>query len=350
MNRAGGRGYALLAVLGCILALSVLSALIAGLAERGIRDRIEADSRLDSEIELLSTEATVLYLLSTQRMTVGGLTIDEQVVSSLDDRVSNEELPRHAIGNEIRLDGTVYAGVGKARFALRSERAKISPTWAPPGTLDNLVKALGGDPLRSADYLAKLLDFQDEDSLPRLNGAEAEAYRQAGLPPPPNRPLTTPLELRGVLGWRDLLQGLEDHELLGLLGIRRVGRLDLNTASAEALQIALGLDEATATRLVQLRSAQPFVDPAAAMLAIGLPAEIGEQLHTFSGNAGDLLLWPGDGGPPRYLQWRMQPTRGGGAPWAIDYASRLAVPAAIDANPLEEPPAQIFGDPAAASP
>lgn len=59
---------------------------------------------------------------------------------------------------------------------------------------------------RQADELVDaLLDWQDADDLPRLQGAEAEWYLRRGLPPPSNRAFSSLCEIQKVRGVEPVL-------------------------------------------------------------------------------------------------------------------------------------------------
>ena len=79
-----------------------------------------------------------------------------------------------------------------------------------------------GVPAEDRDGLIdKFLDYLDANSFRRLNGAEAPEYLEAGLDPPANAPLRTPLEVRRVLGWRDI-EGLARDDTPRLTSIAPV--------------------------------------------------------------------------------------------------------------------------------
>lgn len=82
---------------------------------------------------------------------------------------------------------------------LHNERSRIDLNGGGPELLAGLFRALGaGD---GADALAaKVVDWRDGDDEMEEGGAEADAYRQAGLPGPRNGPFVHPYELALVLG------------------------------------------------------------------------------------------------------------------------------------------------------
>ncbi|MCZ8114233.1 MAG: general secretion pathway protein GspK [Pseudomonadota bacterium] len=339
-------GFVLLAVLAAIVVLTLIATAIGTRAERAVEDQRRQEARLDAELAIHSTEATVLYLAASQRMTFGGLTVDEQVVQTEDElAIDDFGYSVNPVGNEIRLDGRAYRGVRDARFSLQDERGKVSPAWADDGVRERFVDLLGGEGERAGDLLAALLDYQDEDDLKRLNGGERDEYVKAGLEPPPNRPLTTPLELRRVLGWNELLAGLDDARVIELLTLTRVPGINPNTGGIEPLMAMFAIDSDEAQRIVGLREESVFLS--AFDLARVTDVPIGEEggLLLMPGESFTLSTWTAGDGTRRTSQWTLTPVDDGGMPWRSEYGVRLPS-APVDAlrDPLATPPATIFLD------
>ncbi len=73
------QGFILVLVLAMLVVLSLLAGSIAGVTAR-LRDQAQfRQIRLRDSIDIAATRATILYLLTTQRMTVGGVTVDRNV-------------------------------------------------------------------------------------------------------------------------------------------------------------------------------------------------------------------------------------------------------------------------------
>jgi general secretion pathway protein K len=85
--------------------------------------------------------------------------------------------------------------------AILDEAAKIDLNAATDALLQGLLQSAGIEEGQAASVLEAILDWRDEDDLPRTNGAEIENYRLAGLNyEPSNGPFGTVEELRLVLG------------------------------------------------------------------------------------------------------------------------------------------------------
>ena len=73
------RGFVLVLVLAMRVVLSLLAGGIAATTSRLVQQSQRRADALQDEIDMASTRATVLYMLGTQRMTIGGLTVDNLV-------------------------------------------------------------------------------------------------------------------------------------------------------------------------------------------------------------------------------------------------------------------------------
>lgn len=107
-----------------------------------------------------------------------------------------------------------------------------------------------------ADRLAQtILDWRDEDDIPRLNGGEREEYLRAGAPMlPPNRDFAELDELRYVMGMTPELYDLA-VPYLTLIGS---GDVNLNAAPEPVLLALPGMTPAAATELLRRREAGIF--------------------------------------------------------------------------------------------
>jgi len=337
-------GFVLVIVLTLLVVLALLAAAVATSAERTIRAAQADSARFQAELDMDATRETVLFMLSTQRQTLGGLTIAPDAVAILtmvdDDDDGFAVLP---IGNEIRLDSTPYQGLGTARFALQDDRGLLSLNWAPPSRLNAFYESLGVPQNRWAALDAKRLDYQDADDLHRLNGAEKEHYLRAGLPPPSNRTLASPLELRRIMDLGTLLAQMDDARLLSMLTIARDASINLNTAPVEVLML-LGMRRETAERMVQIRRTAPFVSVWQTQQTFGIPASFEEELNLFSGRSGSLIVWNQHTGTRRLVHWSLTPsvTDPDPKPWRIDYEVTLPRGAEAEGGVVSTPETPLF--------
>ncbi|MDX6767345.1 MAG: type II secretion system protein GspK [Candidatus Methylacidiphilales bacterium] len=106
----------------------------------------------------------------------------------------------------------------------------------------------------------RMADWVDGDGLTRIDGAERDAYLEAGLAAYPlNRPFQTIEEVREVLGVAELLDeahpGWEDS-----FSLHAQGGLDLQDAPAELIEVVCGVTPGEAERFVRTRQGRDRTD------------------------------------------------------------------------------------------
>lgn len=353
-RRAGG--FILIAVLVALVVITLLAAAVAVVSERAVGEARENAEAFDAEVATTSTRDTVLFLLNTQRQTYGGLTVDQQVVWSAGQATASRPVdmdmgdlpPTIPVGNEIRLDGTPYLGLDGARFALQDDGGLFSPNWTFPIYRPGFFELLGVPFERWADLEAKRLDYQDPDHLLRLGGAETPQYLKDKLPPPSNRTLATPLEVRRILGWGEALEGRDDAAVMSLLTASRNVMVNVNTAPRDVLRTLPGVDEATAERIVALRQALPFMLTWQFLDTFDVPLDEFAPIGMLATGNGTLKLWHNAGGPIRVLHWTLTPIDEGGRPWRLDYEIVLPHDQVTDDTPARATAAPLLAEPGTA--
>ena len=355
-------GFVLVAVLAMLVILSLLAGTVALVAQRVRDDQLERQRMLQARIDMESTQASVLYLLLTQRMTFGGLTVDERVVLSDDERRAAANDREDVIsfmptGNEIAMDGTTNRGLADIRFALQDDRGLIAFNWTPPAILEGLLEQgrdeSGAGPAAPRVPVATLrnllMDYQDPDDLYRLNSAEADGYRREGLPAPANRVLATPLELRRIKEWDKAIGFLDDREIVGTLTATRSAQININTAPALVLASLPGVDLEMAARAVDARVLAPFISLSGFEQLLGAaPADEG-LLSLYPLPSGTLTLWPAGGGAVQVLHWTLTPLDDGGRPWREDYEFTLPQSDGDTGQAARTPATPVFADAVPAS-
>lgn len=317
------QGFALIIVLILLVVLTLLAGMVALSGQTAVDETQAERDAFEGELDMLSTRETFLFMMATQRQTIGGMSTAAYVAppqTAAEDLDGFSMLP---IGDEIRLDGRPYNGVGHARFSFQDDRGLISLNWVGTSVQSAFLNSLGVPPERHLDYADTLEDYQDPDDLRRLNGAERREYEQAGLPGPSNKPLATPLELRRVMGWGALLQNQDDSALLKILTVARSVDFNINTAPVEVLAMLPGMDMANAQRMVDTRNLTPFTSIHDARAAFPLNSLPEESLNLFANQSGNLMLWDRRSGTKRLLHWSLSSVPNGLPPWRIDYEIQL---------------------------
>lgn len=318
------RGFVLVLVLAMLVVLGLLAGTIAAVTGRLAEQAQQRAQFTRDAVDIASTRATLLYLLSTQRMTVGGLTVDNLVsfgedgVRPMQSQADLESvLP---VGSEIRLDGRMYKGFGDVRFAMQDDYGLFGVNWNPSWQLERLL-AQGGHPrpVPAEALINRLFDYEDRDNLYRLNSMEADGYRKAGMAPPTNLPLATPMEVLRVMGWKQALSFLTPAEISDTITVEPVAVVNLNTAPSRVLRVIDGVDEEKAARAIAFRKVQPFMTGAAFFEFLGLPKSPEAPVAVYPAPSGTLKLWPSHGGQVGLVHWTLTPIEDKGRPWREDY-------------------------------
>ena len=322
-TRAQG-GFVLVLVLAMLVVLGLLAGTIAAVTARLAKQAQQRAQLTRDAVDIASTRATLLYMLSTQRMTLGGLTVDN-LVSFGEDGVrqitSQSDLESWLpTGTEIAMDDRTYRGIGDIRFSLQDDLGLFGVNWHSPALLERLL-VQGGHPrpVPTETLINRLFDYQDRDDLYRLNSMEAAGYRTAGLPPPSNLPLATPMEVMRVAGWKEALSFLAPAEITGTITVEAVSVINVNTAPARVLRVFAGMDEEKAARAIAFRKVQPFMTDAAFFEFLGLPKSLEVPVAVYPAASGTLKLWPSHGGSVGLVHWKMTPFEDGDRPWREDY-------------------------------
>jgi type II secretory pathway component PulK len=118
-------------------------------------------------------------------------------------------------------------------------------------------QGMGVDYARSDRLTQAILDWRDEDELPRINGGEREQYlREGALILPPNRDFAEIAELRHVMGMTpDLFDAARPF-----LTIFGSGDVNVNAAPLEVLLALPAMTPGTAQEIVRMRDAGNYAE------------------------------------------------------------------------------------------
>lgn len=222
------RGIALVLVLWVLLLLTIMTASFALMARM---DRLEANALLSGTQARFSAEAAIDLAVLALRDP------DDETRMLADGRVYETEI-----------DG-VYLEVSAT-----DERGKLDINATDELTLATLFTGHGME-LQDAELLAAaVMDWRDEDELERVNGAEEDAYLDAGLEMgPANRPFMMTEELLQVIGMKYELYRLLEP---GITVFSRAAEPDPAFAPVEALMALPDITFEEAVNFVQQRNSQ----------------------------------------------------------------------------------------------
>lgn len=328
-------GFILAATLWALVALSIVAVYVNGVTHTNIDNAHRNKLMLQAELDRRSTEATVLYLLATNRMGHASLLLeDEQRFAQYD------EILDHDADGELSLAGERYAGLGDTGFSIQDENGLISVNMPTDPLFGLMMKSVGVSEKDLARLRPLVVDYIDMDDSRSLDGAEKQSYIDAGMPPPPNWFLSTPMELNHVFGAADLLDSEQWRQLRDMATPRLLVSVNFNTMPAAVATVALGVEQealdaffaartersiGTLEHVHELTRASPPVDP-------GFIAVAPSQYLR-------ITTWWRGGGPRTVLGITLTPVSLMG-PWRTEY--RYSEP--VDhAAPLSETPTVLLG-------
>ncbi|MDE0368091.1 MAG: type II secretion system protein GspK [Gammaproteobacteria bacterium] len=308
------RGFVLVATLWVLAGLAALATYIDSMVATDLdRTHLYRQSILD-ELHRRGTEATLLYLLSTGRMSHRGLVLEEEqrFLEAFDD----PELPPG--DGELTMAGETYAGLGRMRFALQDERGLAHVNIPSSPMLGAVLERAGIAPGDVARILPRIGDYVDVDNQLTLNGAESFDYREQGLPPPANWFMAGPMELKKVLGVGRLISPEQWQRLSPLLSVRGAGIYNFNTMHPQVLEALLDLDSDGVREILEARAERPITRfSQIAMLTGRYPGIDEESIVMLPSPYVRIAIWPAGGARKSVAGFSLTP--GGAAPWRTEY-------------------------------
>ena len=229
-------GYVLPLTLASIIVVSIVVAIAAGQL-RSASDRVfELQRESAVRLDALSAEQTMIYLLLTEPVTGEGLNVGGSGQSAFIGLPTGQV----AEGELVPADGTPRR-FGDMIVRLYDDQSFLNFRSFNQPTLARNLLAFGIEPAQAGNYIARLQDFQDEDTLRRIAGAEPSSY----LPPgrPSDRPLLDVLELCSVQGWAQTPVCADRGRLLLTSRARTRDALSPRLVSEPVLQLMLGNPE-----------------------------------------------------------------------------------------------------------
>jgi len=313
------KGFILVATLWTLAMLSIAASFFALWTQRAVDIAQTRQMDIQGEIDILGTEANMVYFLTTQRFTIAGLTLPNLFLNNT--KINNDdEVTILPIGNEIALDDRPYFGHGKAFFAIQDEGGLININFESKHTLGRLLGLLGVNINLHDPLIAKLKDYSDLDDSYRINGAESYHYKKRNLPPPTNRYLYHQMEIQRIIGWKEQSTLWENHQLKQLTHLWLAARPNLNTAPSLVLQAAYNINASSAKSIIEMRKIQPFYTSSMAHQITGEPLDLEpEEENIFPSSFLRLTLWYAGAQRMRQVYIQLKPNAEGRKPWQVEY-------------------------------
>lgn len=280
MTHRADSGFALPAVL-IVVGMLALVFLVAILALDTLASQTRrAKQRVEFEQAALSLEAKSAWLALTEPMSEDAILIGGPRAISQPSDADHAFQTRSIV--PLHLDGRAYGlGGGRLSVALRDGAGQINLDMMSPQARPLLMAAMGVATKDQAALVDRLGDDLDPDDLKRINGAEANDYAAAGMSPLRNGAFTRVAEVFGVLGWRETVPRDGWLRLRDDLTVDPTSpAANVNTASAQALEIVFGLRPDQARAAVAARAAAAFLSMADLARVVGPVAYDNERTYT----------------------------------------------------------------------
>ena len=244
-------GFILAATLWALVALTVVAAYINGVTRANVDNADRAKRMLQSELDRRSTEATLLYLLSTNRMDHRNLVLEAEQRFATDD-----EILKGGGDATLSLASDPYRGLGDVAFSLQDETGLVSINTPSEPLLARALESLGVPPNTAAGLMPRIRDYIDEDRILTLDGAEDFDYARADRPPPANWRLATAMELNRVLGAEGILDRAQWQRLRAMTTPRSLAAVNFNTMPPEVAAALLETDVEDLAEFLAVRESE----------------------------------------------------------------------------------------------
>jgi hypothetical protein len=315
MNHRQPEGFILVATLWLMAGLALLASYLDGITEDNVTRAVQVREAMTMELDLRSTEATLIYLLATNRVNHRGFILDRH--QTFADRFP-EELPTTGDG-ELWVTDQIYRGLGDTAFSVQYESGLVSINMPATHHFAALLRHAGVGRTETVRLAARLRDYTDTDSALSLNGAEAFDYERNRLKPPSNWMLATPLEARRILGFDKIITPGQWQFLEPLLTVRPMAGYNFNTMAPEIIGALLGLPAAELDAVIDRRRTLPITSLSQVMAFSSRRLPIDEEeVITIPGRDFRISLWHTGATSRRLIGIRLIPN-GEFMPWRIDY-------------------------------
>ena len=334
MGVSNQRGFVLATTIWMVAILVLLAGLFHSYVEEQVLQALALQERMQADLDMTSTAASVHHMLATRRKTLAGLTVSPEDQNLPQD----ESVSRMAqVGNEIRLDGALYRGVGRAYFSIQDQWGLIALNAESTQKVleEVLPDAVGSQ--RAKELAAALADYIDENERRRINGAEALHYQTAGLPVPTNWYLRAEAELGNVYGWQALFESESRVNWREMFSITYSNALNINTAPAPLLQARLGLSAEETQTLIEARNTHAFSRLEGVADALGvINVWEEEEFQFFPADEFRVKIWCQD--CSSYMVQSLTITENGlDGPWLMDYSYMAPTTGETPGNEVARP-------------
>ncbi len=311
------QGFILAATLWVLAIMFIVVGIFHTYVQQKLQLGMQAKASLQQRLDRHSSEQTLLYLLSSSRMTRSGMTFAQQPEEEF--TTSEGYLITDAVGDELAVDGTAYQGLGDTRFAVQDLAGLIALNVTKPLDLAAIIDKYEPSPAVRAQLISRLQDYMDANDRLSLSGAEAADYQRLKLPLPTNDYLRSETELFRVMGWQGWLNQHPKVDWQAWFSVRKDSVMNLNAMPKTLLVNYLGLSEELSNQLIAERKANPFRSVDDFVLRTGLPIRLDEEKYRFFPSSElRISLWNKGGGQAQVISLQLTPN-GLYGPWLVNY-------------------------------
>lgn len=223
----------------------------------------------------------------------------------------------------LRLDGTVLDLGNGARVMVQDRAGLIGLSFLSDIRIFKAISSQNGGTISAERLRDTLRDYQDSDGIRKLQGAEQRDYEQQGMALPANGYLRTPLQLRNVIGWNDILNKHDDAWILQIFKTEGAGVINANTASPQALGLVVKNLEAI-PQILNRRETERFDGVSKLAAYAGIEDEI---LMSILPAGGIRFWWWYEGGTTAYVyDVQFSPLESGVSAWYFNWSARVNLP------------------------
>ena len=316
-------GFVLAVVLWSIAGLTLITGGIVARINHTLEQAFQMRELARLQQDIMATEQTLLYVLSARPLNAAGVDLEGASASAGASNPFDSTEAEGPAGPTLRMDGSLYQGIGSATFSMQDAGATLSLLEPPKDTWMRAMNALK-IPRGDADrWYDQLMDYQDRDDLTRLNGIESEGYERLGLPDPPNRFMVTPHELRNL---PIATEYPKQTEVLILNSTSATGSMaNVNTSPPLMLEIIHYLSQDDAETVAKTRGETVLTSLSQASTEFGVLFQ-GAQFQTVWQPSGNVRVMIGnaEGRHRRWIAVKFSATANG-APWVIEYSHPVAI-------------------------
>jgi len=253
--RTRQHGFILVLTLFVLAAAAIAIGYFGDRVGRALNDAAERQRRVDGMVALNNTRNEILFRFATSYVSPSGLMQGTEVIT---------------------LDDTVYQGDQGTLVQMQDTNGLFNLNTKSPERISAFLQALDVPDAQIPRLVDTLLDYTDPNpGLHRLNGATAADYAAAGMRPPANRALISPLELQNVLGWRELVKAPRAESIESLSTTAESKFVNPGTARWQVLYSMGGFTREIAKWMVEQR------DPLRPFDATQLAGKTGADISRF---------------------------------------------------------------------